>query len=132
MSGIINDRDAYFYREQVAHYYEGLPILSTEKLNHISVFIYHLFNKELISPQSVLYEDFQFNDYEKAKGFVNLEFTQYLQSSDHNQVRLFENKLLFMIKEGMVEEVDELSFIKEEESATVLSKSSYLRSNKTI
>ena len=73
LSGIINDRDAFFYRDQVAHYYECLPILSNEKLNHISVFIYHLFNKVLLSPKSVLYEDFQFDDYEKAKGFVNLQ-----------------------------------------------------------
>lgn len=130
LTGIINDRDAFFYRDQVARYYERLPILSNDKLNHISVFIYHLFNKELLSPQSVLYEDFQFDNYEKAKGFVNLEFTQYLQSADHNQVRLFEKKLLFMIKEGRVEDIDELSFIKEEESSSVLSKSSFLRSNK--
>lgn len=130
LNAIINDRRAFFYREKVYQYYQTLPIITPERLNHISVFIYQLFNKQLISPKSVLNEDIKVIDINKKREKAKFEASQHLQPIKNNQFRLFEKKLLYIIREGRVDEISELSMIKEEEAASVLSKSSYIRSNK--
>lgn len=129
ISGIINDTRAFFIRDKVFHYYRSLPIIGAEKLVNISVFIYHLFNNELLSPQSVMSENVEKSEtstYEQA----NLAVSHNLESNVFHSDRLFEKKLLFIIKEGRVEDLQELSNIKEEETASILSRSSYIRSNK--
>ncbi|WP_139991497.1 helix-turn-helix domain-containing protein [Paenibacillus paridis] len=130
LNGIVNDRRAFFYRESVFQYYKSLPIISTEKMSHICVFIHHLFNRQLLSPKSVKIENSKPNDEHTKREIVNLELSHHILSDDSNQARLFEKKLLYIIKEGRVDEIEELSSIKEEEHASILSKSSYIRSNK--
>lgn len=128
ISGIINDSRAFFYREKVLHYYESLPIIGSQKQKNIAVFIYHLFNNQLLTANSVMSESSKQTETNIQK--VNLTVSQNLQSNAFHHDRLFENKILYIIKEGRVEDLKELSFIKEEEMASILSKSSYLRSIK--
>lgn len=128
INGIINDTRAFFIRDKVFHYYKSLPIIGAEKLVNISVFIYHLFNNELLSPKSVI-ENAEISEMNTNEQ-LNLAVSQNLQSNVFHSDRLFEKKLLYLIKEGKVEDLNELSNIKEEETASILSKSSYLRSNK--
>lgn len=128
ISGIINDTRAFFIRDKVFHYYRSLPIIGAEKLVNISVFIYHLFNNELLSPKSVI-ENAEISEMNTNEQ-LNFAVSQNLQSNVFQSTRLFEKKLLYLIKEGRVEDLNELSNIKEEETASILSKSSYLRSNK--
>jgi AraC-like DNA-binding protein len=129
ISGIINDTRAFFIRDKVFNYYRSSPIIGAEKLINIGLLIYHLFNNELLSPQSVMSENAELSE-TNTNEQVNLDVSQNLQSNVFPSDRLFEKKLLNIIKEGRVEDLKELSNIKEEESASILSKSSYLRSNK--
>lgn len=129
INGIINDTRAFFIRDKVFQYYSSLPIIGAEKLINISVFIYHLFNYELLSQKSVISENVEKSEINTNEQ-VNLSVSQNLQSNVFHNDRLFEKKLLYLIKEGRVEDLNELSNIKEEETASILSKSSYLRSNK--
>lgn len=130
INGIINDSYAFFYREKVFHYYRSLPIIGHEKLINISVFIYHLFNNELLSPKLIMSENAKLSDTNITNEKVDLTVSHNLQYNIVHHDRLFEKKLLSIIREGRVENLKELSAIKEEEAASILSKSSYLRSNK--
>ena len=130
ISGIINDSRAFFYREKVFHYYKSLPIIGSEKLINISIFIYHLFNNQLLSTKWVMSENSILSETTTKNEQVNLAVSQNLQSQTFHHDRLFEKKILYIIKEGRVEELNQLSVIKEEEVASLLSKSSYLRSIK--
>jgi AraC-like DNA-binding protein len=132
ISGIVNDSRAFFYRQKVFKYYNSLPIINPEKLLNISIVAFHLFTNELLSPDSVRSENAESEltaTTEKVKK-VNLAVSENLQSQVFHNNRLFEKKILYFIKEGKVEDLKELNFIKEEETASALSKTSYLRSIK--
>jgi AraC-like DNA-binding protein len=129
ISGIINDSRAFFYRKKVFQYYRSLPVIGSEKLINISVFINHLFNNQVLSPKSIVMENSKLTDNNNIEE-VNLVVSQHLQSNAFHHDRLFEKKILYIIREGRVEELSTLSLIKEEEVASILSKSSYLRSIK--
>ncbi|MEH7490633.1 helix-turn-helix domain-containing protein [Neobacillus niacini] len=128
LSGIINDARAFFYRDKVLHYYNSLSIIGSEKLKNIAVFLFHLFNNQLLSTDSVMSENSKLTKTNNEK--VNLAVSQNLQSNVFHHDRLFEKKILYIIREGRVEGLQELSIIKEEEAASILSKSSYIRSIK--
>jgi AraC-like DNA-binding protein len=130
INGIINDSRAFFYREKVFSYYKSLPIIRPEKLVNIGLFAYHLFNNELLSPKAVMNENSKLTKENNSTERVNLAVSQTLQSNAFHHDRLFEKKILYIIREGRVGDLNELSFIKEEEVASILSKSSYLRSIK--
>lgn len=130
ISGIINDSRAFFYREKVVQYYRSIPIIGSEKLINISVFVYHLFNNHVLSPKSILRENSTLTKEIKRNEKFNLAVSHNLQSNNTHYDRLFEKKILSIIKEGRVEDLRELSITKEEEEVSILSKSSYLRSLK--
>jgi YSIRK-targeted surface antigen transcriptional regulator len=130
VSGIINDSRAFFSREKVSHFYKSLPIIKTKKIINISAFIYHLFNHQFLTPSLVIQENSKLTEENINNEKVDVTVSQNLQSHTFHHDRLFEKKILTIIREGRVDEIKELSSIKEEEVASILSKSSYLRSIK--
>ncbi|WP_078549535.1 helix-turn-helix domain-containing protein [Litchfieldia alkalitelluris] len=130
INGIINDARAFFYRENVIQYYQSLPIIAPDRLVHMSVMIFHLFNNILLSPSEILSENsMQTTTSEKVEK-VNLSVSQNLQEHAFHHDRLFEKRILYIIREGRVEDLSTLAITREEESTSLLSKSSYLRSLK--
>jgi YesN/AraC family two-component response regulator len=128
INGIVNDSRAFFYREEVFHYYKSIAIITSEKLINMSVFIYHLINKQLLSVNFVMNENSKLIEITPKNEQMNIAVSHNLQSHVFHD-RLFEKKILTIIKEGRVEDIKELSSFNEEE-ASILSKSSYLRSIK--
>jgi len=130
IDGIVNDSRAFFYREKVIHYYNSLPVISLEQQKNISLVAFHLLNNYFINPTSIINDDdIESTDSNKIEK-LDLVVSENLQSGVFHNDRLFEKKVLYFIKEGKVENLQELSVIKEEEVASILSKSSYLRSIK--
>ncbi|GAE31536.1 helix-turn-helix domain-containing protein [Alkalihalobacillus hemicellulosilyticus] len=130
ISGIINDFRAFFYRGSVLQYYQSLPIIKPDKLVNISIIAFKLFNNILVSSPSVSFEDSSLPQDSKSIQSVNLTVSHNLQANNFHHDRLFEKNILSIIREGRVEDLKEFPYTKEEEEASVLSKSSYLRSNK--
>ena len=109
-----------------------MPIINPEKLLNISIMAFHLFTNKLLSTNSVIIDNSEpelMETLERVKK-ANLAISENLQSQSFNNDRLFEKKILYLIKEGKVEDLNELSLIKEEETASILSQTSYLRSIK--
>lgn len=130
VSGIINDFRAFFYREKVFHYYNSLPVIGPTKLKNISVFVYYLFFNELLSTNSVMRKTSELPETSDKIKNLNLAVSEKLQSNEFHNNHLFEKRILYIVREGRVEDLKELSFLQEEEGTSLLSKSSYLRSMK--
>lgn len=128
INGIINDSKAFFYREKVHNYYKSLRIIQSEEIRNISVLLFYLFNERLISADSVVSENAELTN--KTNEIMSLAVSKKLQSQTFSQDRLFEKKILYIVKEGKLEELKKINILKEEEVASILSKSSYLRSIK--
>jgi AraC-like DNA-binding protein len=129
--GIVNDWRAFFYQEKVFHYFKSLPIIETDKLINISIFAFLLFNNELLSSQSVIMSEIHEAMEENEKNQqVNLAVSENLQSNAFHHDHLFEKRILYIIREGRVEDLKEFPIVKEEEGYNLLSKSSYIRSVK--
>src|SRR5690625_2506431 len=130
INNIINDSKGFFIREKIMQYYKSLPIINSEKFFNISVVAFHLLNNQLLSTQTVLQYNAKIsgenNHIEKAR----LEISKNLQTHVFHHDRLFEKETLNIIKEGRVDEIQNISGLKDEEAASILSKSSYLRSIK--
>ncbi|MBT2291844.1 helix-turn-helix domain-containing protein [Paenibacillus albidus] len=128
VNGIIHDSHGFFYRDKVLQYYKSLPIILHEKLLSISTIVFYMFNHVLFSPESVWEKNVEFTESNEKTEKMELEITSNLHSNLFHG-RLFEKKMIEIIKEGKVEEIKDLP-ISEEEEASVLSKTSYIRSNK--
>lgn len=130
--GIINDSRAFFHRDRIFQYYNYLPIIPTKRLAEISSLLHDFINGELVSPETITIQP--------SGPAMENQFLSDVNAaiSDHSQVatlqgdyRLFEQKLLDLVRGGRPEELKKLSSIKkEEEAASILSKSSYIRSLK--
>lgn len=129
VNGIINDSRAFFYREKVAQYYKSIPVIQHDKLLNISTVAFKMLNNILLSPETVWEKNGEVTDAQEKIGKVDLVVSESLQTNTSHE-RLFEKKMLEIIKEGRVEELKNLPNLKEEEVASVLSKTSYIRSNK--
>lgn len=129
LNGIINDSRAFFYRDEVYKYYKTLPIIKTEKLINISTLLYNLFNQTFLSTEEVKKKNSQLFMPKEKDTKVDLVVSENLQINAFHD-RLFEKKLLHIVKEGRIEQIVEISNIREEEVASIFSKSSYLRSLK--
>lgn len=127
--GIVNDSKAFFYREEVEKYYKSLPVINSEKLLNIAVFAFYILNQQLVSSQTVQEKNQELNVTKKNNTEMELVISNNLQVNTFHD-RVFEKKMLQVIKEGRVDEIKNLSTLKEEEVASVLSKSSYIRSIK--
>ncbi|MFS0880592.1 helix-turn-helix domain-containing protein [Metabacillus niabensis] len=129
VNGIINDSRAFFYREKVIQYYKSVPIIKHDKLLNISSMAFLMLNHVLLSPETVWERNGEVTEPDEKIGNVDLVVSENLQTSTSHE-RLFETKMLEIIKEGRVEELKNLPNVKEEEIASVLSKNSFIRSNK--
>ncbi|MCM3689790.1 helix-turn-helix transcriptional regulator [Neobacillus niacini] len=128
---IINDTNAFFQREKVIHYYKSLPIIESKKQKSICIFVHHLFNNELISPNSVMNESSGSTNPNNIIEKVHIDVSEILKSNVIHRDSLFEKKILQMVREGRPEELKKVSLLRmEEEVVSVLSKSSYIRSLK--
>lgn len=131
ISGIINDARAFFHRDRIFQYYNHLPIIRTRKLIDISSLLHYLINGKLISPETITIQPSGPIMNNPILSNVNLATSDHSQTKTLHGDRLFEQKLLDLVREGRPEELKELSSIKkEEEAASILSKSSYIRSLK--
>ncbi|RCW77000.1 helix-turn-helix domain-containing protein [Saliterribacillus persicus] len=131
ISGIINDWEAFFYQEKVIRYFKSLPIIGTDKLINISLFANLLFNNKLLSPQSVVITESAESVKENKKNQqIDLAVSENLQSNVFHHDHLFEKEILYIVREGRVEELKSFPIVKEEEDYNLLSKTSYLRSVK--
>ncbi|MFP4976628.1 helix-turn-helix domain-containing protein [Paenibacillus sp. CN-4] len=128
VNGIIHDARGFFYRDQVHRYYKSLPVIEHERLIYIGIIVFQLFNQILLDPAAVREKNGKVLDAAKLEK-TELMVSQHLQTHTFHE-RLFEKKMLEIIKEGRVDELKHLPVLKEEEVASVLSKSSYFRSNK--
>lgn len=127
---LINDTHAFFKRESVMKYYKTLPIIESEKLKSVSIFVHHLFNNELISPQFVNENSVSANT-SKLMEKVHFDVFENMKSKVIRRDNLFEKKILQIVKEGRVEDLKKVASLrKEEEVVSILSKSSYIRSLK--
>ncbi|MBU7591127.1 helix-turn-helix domain-containing protein [Metabacillus halosaccharovorans] len=129
VNSIINDARAFFYRDEVYKYYKSLPIIKTEKLIYISALLYNLFNQTILSSEEVKKKNSQLLEPKDKDTKVDLVVSENLQVNAFHD-RLFEKKLLQIVKEGRIDQIKEISNIREEEVASIFSKSSYLRSIK--
>ena len=129
VDGIINDARGFFYRDKVLQYYRSIPVISHEQLLNIGISIFLMFNQVLLSPETVRDKNGELTEHEKKMEEANLTVSRNLQSNVYHE-RLFEKKIIEIIKEGRIEELKNLPLIKEEEMASVLSKSSFIRSVK--
>lgn len=128
---IINDTNAFFQREKVIHYYKSLPLIESEKQKSICIFVHHLFNNELISPNSVMNESSASTNPNNIIEKVHVNVSENLKSNVIHRDSLFEKKILQMVREGRPEELKKVSLLRmDEEAVSVLSKSSYIRSLK--
>lgn len=128
VKGIIHDSRGFFYRDKILQYYKSIPIVLHEKLLSISTIVFYMFNHVLFQPESVWEKNVELAESNiKVEKMVS-EFTGNLHSSLFRE-RLFEKKIIEIIKEGRVEDLKDLP-ISEEEEASVLSRTSYIRSNK--
>ncbi len=127
--GIINDSLGFFYRDKVVQYYSSIPIVQHERLLNICSIVFQLFNHVYISPETVWERNGELAEPDIKMEKTDLMISKNLQSNIYHE-RLFEKKMIEMIKEGRVEELSSLPTLKEEEVASVLSKTSYFRSNK--
>ncbi|CAH1195651.1 HTH-type transcriptional activator RhaR [Paenibacillus auburnensis] len=129
VNGIIHDSLGFFFRDKVIQYYNSIPVVPHERLIQLSSLVFHLFNQVYIAPETVWERNGKLAEpYEKMEK-SDLIVSQNLQANTYHE-RLFEKKMLEIIKEGRVEELTQLPTLKEEEVASVLSKTSYFRSNK--
>lgn len=129
VNGIINDSLAFFNRDKVIQYYSSIPTIPHEKLLNICSIAFQLFNHVFISPETVLERNGELAEPNLKMKKTDLVISKNLQSNIYHE-RLFEKKMIEIIKEGRVEELTHLPTLKEEEVASVLSKTSYFRSNK--
>ncbi|HWJ79607.1 MULTISPECIES: helix-turn-helix domain-containing protein [Bacillaceae] len=129
VNGIINDSRAFFLREKVVQYYKSVPIIKHDKLLNISTMAFLMLNQVLLSTDTVWEKNGEVTEPNEKIGKVDIVVSENLQSSTSHE-RLFEKKMLEIIKEGRVEELKNLPNIKEEEVASLLSKNSFIRSNK--
>ncbi|MBU7595772.1 helix-turn-helix domain-containing protein [Metabacillus halosaccharovorans] len=131
INSIINDARAFFYREKVFNYYKSLPIIDSEKLTSISIFVSHLLNNNLLSPESVLHENAVKSNTNKIIEKVYSSTSENLIAKTLHHDRLFEKKMLQMVREGRLDDLKKISSLrKDEEVVSMLSKSSYIRSIK--
>ncbi len=129
VNGITHDAHGFFYRDKVLQYYKSVPVIRHEQLLNISTSIFLMFNQVLIPPEKVWERNGEFTEHDEKMEQADLVISSNLQSNVFHE-RLFEKKMIGIIKEGRVEEIKNLPNFKEEEVASVLSKSSFIRSNK--
>lgn len=129
VNGIIHDARGFFYRDKVLQYYKSVPVIRHQQLLNISSSVFLMFNHVLLPPETVWEKNGQFTEHDEIMEQVDLVISRNLQSNVFHE-RLFEKKMLEIIKEGRVEELKNLPTYKEEEMASILSKSSFIRSNK--
>ncbi|WP_077620643.1 helix-turn-helix domain-containing protein [Bacillus sinesaloumensis] len=128
INGIINDTRAFFYRDKVFQYYKSLPVIENKQLINISTIAFNLFNHILLSTKTVSDRNGEITDQKEKIEKVNLAVSKNLQTNTFHE-RIFERKMLEIVKEGRVEEIKNLPY-KEEEESSILSKSSFIRSVK--
>ncbi|KUP23526.1 helix-turn-helix domain-containing protein [Paenibacillus sp. DMB5] len=129
VNGIINDSLAFFYRDKIIQYYNSIPVVPLEKLLNIGTLVFQLFNQIYVAPETVWSRNGELRESHEKIEKNELAVSRNLQESIYHE-RLFEKKMLEVIREGRVEELPQLPHLKEEEIASVLSKTSYFRSNK--
>ncbi|WP_088104798.1 helix-turn-helix domain-containing protein [Halalkalibacter urbisdiaboli] len=129
ITGILNDANAFFHRDKVIQYYKSIPIIKPDKLLNISIIVYQMFNGVLLDPVDVKNKNIELTAYKDNNEKIDLVISDNLQTNTFHD-RLFEKRMLEIIKEGRKDELKNLPSLKEEEIASVLSKSSYTRSIK--
>ncbi|MEH7490643.1 helix-turn-helix domain-containing protein [Neobacillus niacini] len=130
INGLINDTGAYFYKEQVSNYFKALPILQYDKLLHISVMAFYLFNQQLLSAKYVMNKNGVLAQPIENNEKISITVSTNLQKGAFHHDPLEEKKLLNIIKEGRVEDLKDFFNMMNEEVAGILSKSSYIRTSK--
>lgn len=131
INGFINDSQAFSLRKQIINYFNNVPILQFAKLINISIMIYYMFNKKLLSRKTVINKNKKPIKQVKINKKLDLEVSKNLQTHSFHPDPLLEKKFLNIVKEGRVEDLKEdSSEIMDKEFVNVLSRSSYIRSIK--
>lgn len=130
INALINETRAFSFREKIFNYYHSIPNIENEKIINISVIVFKLFNNILLTPKTITDKNLNLvNSQEKDKE-INMLISNRLQTNPIQHDRLFEKQILDIVQNGRVDELDNFQMIKEEEDASVLSKSSHMRSVK--
>lgn len=132
INGIINDCQANYCRDTLFNYYYSVPVVKIDKLTNMGLLLFYLFNKKLLSAETMLNENKQLDQEKISFANPDLEVSKRLQNFSFHHDPLLEKKLFNGIKEGNVEEVRKNVNIVPEEELGVLSKSSYIRSKKNL
>lgn len=130
INSIINDARLFSSRDQMFNYYNSLPNIKHEALVNISIIIFHMFNRILLSFETVTKNNNNLITPTEIKKEANMLISQNLQTNIIQHDRQFEKKILDIVREGRVEDLDNFRIMKEEEEASVLSNSSHMRSVK--
>ncbi|MDQ8733229.1 helix-turn-helix domain-containing protein [Paenibacillus sp. LHD-38] len=134
ITGLINDYGVPAHlKESARKYYLSLPVISGLKLLHASVLLYFLLYGEELSTFDILQRGAALSE-EEHPGFAqhidrNLSSQREITAL-HHDVGL-EKQLFQLIKEGRTEQLGEYARF-EPSNLGILSKSSYLRSQKNI
>lgn|SRR5690625_351045 len=130
INSIINEARLFSSRDQMFNYYNSLPNIEHETLVNISIIVFHMFNRILLSFETVTKKNNNLITPTGIKKEANMLISQNLQTNIIQHDRQFEKKILDIVREGKVEDLDNFRIMKEEEEASVLSKSSHMRSVK--
>lgn len=130
INGIINDTRSFSIRDKMFHYYQSLPNIKHETVLNMGILIFHTFNNILLSPETVNTKNKELFKSQESNQEVNMIISNKLQNHMIQHDRQFEKQILNIVKEGKVTELDNFQMMKEEEDASVLSKSSHMRSVK--
>ncbi|KAF1299073.1 hypothetical protein BAU15_00050 [Enterococcus sp. JM4C] len=111
----------------VMDYYQKMPIYSINLLINLSVLLYYLLNGEVVSSQIIQKDYLQSK---KQAPSVKLDTLDYSSKFNLQHDRLFETKILKIVRNGEVENLANHAYFKEEQSQALYSKVSFLRSLK--
>jgi len=128
VNGFVNDTQEYFYRQQVLDYYKTIPVVLFDRFIQIGIVTYHLFNKVLLSTETVIGQNKLVNQPNNKE--INLLVSENLQKGTFHHNPIHEKTSLAIISEGRVEDLKFFTASMEKEVGGVLSKSSYIRSFK--
>lgn len=130
--GVVNDTQAFKYKEELIDFYQSVPVLNRRKLLSISAMIFYIVHQELITPEKILQENKKMEQLNIKTINTNIEISKTLQELTFHHDPLLEIMLIKNIQEGRVEELRNQKMTVAEENIGVLSKSSYIRSKKNL
>lgn len=132
IDGLIGDFNAFWQREQIFNYYRSLPVWSKEKLVHLSVAAHAAINREFLSYEDIASRNDELIGFPDNMQSTRVAFrkTETFEAPPHHNP-LLEKQLLALIREGRVDELKKFT-VMSEEATGVLSRSSFLRSQKNL